>query len=162
MEDAMQCSGPRRSLKETRGSMGSVTLFGVVVPRALVVLLLAVLVLSWGAAPTSATSSGDHETVVGGWTRGAVVSAGLYHTCAIKSNGTAACWGLNTDGQASPTATLGALIALSAGGSHTCAIKSDGTAVCWGLNNYGQASPPAGLGTVTRISAGHVQTCAVK
>src|SRR5438094_598397 len=161
MEDAMHCRGPRRS-PEARGSMASVTLLGVVVPRVLVMLLLAVLVLSWGAAPTSATTSGDQETVVSGWTRGAVVSAGLYHTCAIKSNGTATCWGLNTDGQASPTATLGTLIALSSGGSHSCAIKSDGTAVCWGLNNYGQATPPAGLGPIISISAGHVQTCAIK
>ena len=140
------------------GSMTRVTLLGVVVPRVLVMLCLAVLVLSWGAAPTSARASGDRGTVVGGWTRGDVVSAGLYHTCAIKSDGTAACWGYNVSGQA--TAPAGTFSTISAGGSHTCAIKSDGTATCWGLNNVGQTTTPTG--TFTSISAGGFHTCAKK
>jgi hypothetical protein len=93
-----------------------VTLLGVVVPRVLVMLCLAVLVLSWGATPTSATGSGDRETVVGGWTHAEDLTTGLYHTCAIKSDGTGACWGYNVSGQA--TAPAGTFSAISAGGSH--------------------------------------------
>lgn len=94
----MQFSG------KARGSRARVSLLGVVIPRALVMLCLAVLVLSWGAASTSARPSGDREMVVGGWTRGEVVSAGLSHTCAIRSDGTAACWGDNFFGQSTPPA----------------------------------------------------------
>src|SRR3977135_1034603 len=128
----MQRTGQRRG--NSRASTARITLFGVVLPRALVMLSLAVLVLSWGATPTSATPSGDRETVVGGWTHGEVISSGLYHSCALKSDGTATCWGLNGSGQA--TAPGGTFLAISAGGSHTCAIHSDGTAACWGDNTY--------------------------
>src|SRR5437588_5286723 len=140
------------------GSMTRVTLLGVVVPRVLVMLCLAALVLSWGATPTSATGSGNRETVVGGWTRGVVVSTGLYHTCAIRSDGTVACWGYHVSGQA--TAPTGTFSAISAGGSHTCGIRSDGTAACWGSNTYGQATAPTG--TFSAISAGGSHTCAIR
>src|SRR5437899_2039630 len=156
MEDAMQQRG------RTSGSMARVTLLGAWLARLLVMLWLAVLVVSWGAPPTPAAPSGDRETVVNGWTRGEVISAGLYHTCALKSDGTTTCWGDNTYGQSTPTSPPGALTAISSGGSHACAIKSDNTGVCWGSNTYGQSTLPAGLGTITSISAGHVQTCATK
>ena len=80
------------------------------------------------------------------------------HTCAIKTDGTLACWGDNDDGQASPP--TGTFIAVSAGDYHTCAIKTDGTLACWGWNEYGQATPPTG--TFTAVSAGYYHTCAIR
>ncbi|MCJ7696065.1 MAG: RCC1 domain-containing protein, partial [Anaerolineaceae bacterium] len=59
-----------------------------------------------------------------------------YHTCAIKSDGTLACWGNNNYGQTSSPA--GTFTQVSAGGWYTCAIKNDGTLACWGNNSYGQ------------------------
>src|SRR5881396_936036 len=61
------------------------------------------------------------------------VSAGGYHSCALRTDGTVACWGLNRYGQA--TAPAGVFTQLSAGGSHTCGLKSDGTVACWGDNS---------------------------
>src|SRR2546426_223330 len=152
MEDAMQQRG------RTSGSMARVTLLGAWLARLLVMLWLAVLVVSWGAPPTPAAPSGDRETVVNGWTQGEVISSGLYHTCAIKSDGTTTCWGLNGSGQTS--APTGTFTAISSGGSHTCALRSDGTAACWGDNTYGQATPPTG--TFTAITTGGSHTCAIK
>src|ERR1700704_1738571 len=143
---------------KNRGWTARVRSLDMVLPRVLVMLSLAVLVLSWGATTTSASPSGDRETVAGGWTRGEVISSGLYHTCALKSDGTATCWGLNGSGQS--TAPGGTFVAISSGGSHTCAIKSDGTIGCWGDNTYGQSTPPTG--TFTAITTGGSHTCGIR
>src|SRR6266699_623462 len=71
----------------------------------------------------------------------AQVSAGSDYTCAlrtdgsvacwgVKTDGTVACWGYNSDGQATPPA--GAFTQVSAGGSHTCGLETDGAVACWG------------------------------
>ncbi|MGA0251064.1 MAG: RCC1 domain-containing protein, partial [bacterium] len=81
------------------------------------------------------------------------ISAGFYHTCAVLDNGSAMCWGDNSNGQlgdgytiqrTSPVAIngLGSVNSISAGGningSHTCALLDNGSARCWGYNNDGQ------------------------
>ena len=85
------------------------------------------------------------------------LAAGAYHTCALLSGGTVACWGSNTDGQLGlgdtnargdqsgemgaslPTVALGsAATALVAGAYHTCALLATGAVKCWGGNRYGQ------------------------
>jgi hypothetical protein len=86
------------------------------------------------------------------------VSAGGYHTCGLRTDGTIACWGENYSGEATPPA--GAFTQVSAGGNHTCGLKTDGTIACWGDNFYGQATPPAG--TFTQVSAGGGFTCALE
>ena len=72
------------------------------------------------------------------------------HSCALRTDGTLACWGLNVDGQATPPA--GTYTAVSAGAVHSCALRTDGTLACWGLNaSVGVAPsvpgpvPPTGL-----------------
>jgi alpha-tubulin suppressor-like RCC1 family protein len=68
------------------------------------------------------------------------VSAGGYHTCALRTDGTLACWGYNAYGQATPPA--GTFSQVSAGYYHTCGVRTDGTLACWGNNGSWQASPP--------------------
>ena len=91
------------------------------------------------------------------------VSAGGYHTCAIRGDRAIACWGLNDDGQSD--APAGSFIAVSAGGHHTCAISGGPAAArvatieCWGLNDDGQSDAPAG--SFAAVSAGGHHTCAI-
>ena len=61
------------------------------------------------------------------------VSAGGAHSCAIRADGTLACWGSNADGQLTGVPT-GQFVAVAAGGAHSCAIRADGTLACWGSN----------------------------
>src|SRR6266705_1771475 len=56
------------------------------------------------------------------------VSAGCYHSCALRTDGTVACWGLNLYGQATPPA--GTFSQVSAGDAHTCANVPAG-GVAW-------------------------------
>jgi len=77
------------------------------------------------------------------------ISAGGRHTCALRTDGTAWCWGSNEFGRlgdgtvqdrGTPT-QVGAdtdWSTISANASHTCATKTDGTAWCWGLNQQAQ------------------------
>lgn len=78
------------------------------------------------------------------------ISAGtIAHTCAIKANGEAWCWGVNEQGQlgtgnhtaaTSPVQVGGGIkfISIVSGGGHTCGISTDSSAYCWGLNSRGQ------------------------
>jgi alpha-tubulin suppressor-like RCC1 family protein len=90
------------------------------------------------------------------------VSAGWYHTCAIKADDTLACWGDNSLGQLTIPAGVGTVKQLSAGGRHSCVVKADDSVACWTYNFVGQSTVPAGLGTVKQIAAGLYHTCAIK
>jgi len=88
----------------------------------------------------------------------AAVSAGSYHTCILRSNGTIGCWGDRTDGQATPP--TGSFTQINSGDMHTCALNDTGSVACWGDNGLGQASPPAG--SFLQVSAGTNHTCGLR
>jgi len=87
------------------------------------------------------------------------VSGGGAHTCGLTSDGSAWCWGSNSNGQLgdgsltarhAPVAvsTTERFTRIAAGQSHTCAVTGNGAAWCWGENNRGQL----GDGTTQRRS----------
>ncbi len=117
----------------------------------------------------------------------AAISAGGLHNCALMTDATVRCWGLNFDGQSgdgtsdnirvTPVAVSGlsGVTALSSNGSfrgHTCAITAAGVA-CWGDNANGQLGDGTtadralpvdvvGLGVpVSAISSGDAHVCAI-
>ncbi|NCU42105.1 MAG: RCC1 repeat-containing protein, partial [Candidatus Moranbacteria bacterium] len=126
----------------------------------------------------------------------AQISAGNQHTCSLKTDGTAYCWGYNQSGQLGDNTTtsrytpiqvkgvdgvgfLENVSWISLGESHTCAMKTDGTAYCWGSNSSGQlgdntttskSTPVQVLGVggsgnlsgVSLISSGYRHACATK
>ena len=94
---------------------------------------------------------------------------GTRHACAIKSDGTLACWGAGDNGRlgdgsgnsrSTPVyvSALGTGVAqVAAGGTHTCAVKTDGSLWCWGYNAYGQLGDGTTTGRVvpTLVAGGH-------
>ena len=112
--------------------------------------------------------------------------ASYHHTCAVKTDGSAWCWGANLRGQLGdgtttqrllPTPVIGldsGVASIASGGQHTCCRKVDGSAWCWGRNFSGELGdgtndnrllpvPVSALGTeVSSVSAGTFHTCAVK
>jgi alpha-tubulin suppressor-like RCC1 family protein len=86
------------------------------------------------------------------------ISAGQFHTCAIRTDGVVICWGANDDRMSTPPS--GTFTRVSAGGSNSCAIRLDERISCWGGNKSGQSSPPPGL--YREISAGYDHACAIR
>lgn len=114
----------------------------------------------------------------------AAVGAKAEHTCTIRSDGTAWCWGRNDKGQlgdgtttdhTSPVAIKDSgfprFTAVTGGKQHACALGKDGTVWCWGLNDLGQlgVGVPAsgtpvkvvGVMNATAIATGDAHTCAL-
>ncbi|MDP1884717.1 MAG: hypothetical protein Q8L10_05145 [Candidatus Moranbacteria bacterium] len=146
---------------------------------------------------TQVSGAGD-EAMVGLLNTNEViqVSTGYYHACALKTDGTVFCWGVNNYGQLGDFSTTQRLTPvqvhgvnnvgvltdvshISAGGYHTCALKTDNSVYCWGYNSTGQIGDytvtqrltpvqvhgvdnVGVLTDVNRISAGGVHTCAIK
>ena len=87
------------------------------------------------------------------------VSAGGYHSCAVRAvSGQLVCWGDNELGQ-SEEAPPGRFSAVSAGYLHSCALRLDGRVECWGANSHGESNAPATL--YVAVDAGADQSCAI-
>ncbi|MCB9600089.1 MAG: chromosome condensation regulator RCC1 [Sandaracinus sp.] len=80
------------------------------------------------------------------------------HTCAIRTDDSLWCWGLNTNGQVgdrtldnrnTPVRIAEEIAAVAVGWTHTCASTIDGRPVCWGANGSGRL----GDGTSERRSS---------
>jgi hypothetical protein len=72
------------------------------------------------------------------------VAAGLWHTIALRSDGTIEGWGDNQYGQCDVPALPPGLsyVEVEAGIWHTVARRSDGSVIAWGANFYGQCNVP--------------------
>lgn len=117
------------------------------------------------------------------------VTAGTKHSCAIKTDNTAWCWGdkgsgrlgdgTNTDrlepAAVSASSGLTSVEVISAGDHHSCAIAVGGATWCWGSKGNGRlgdgtntdrptpfaVSTTSGLVVSVDIAAGLAHTCAV-
>ena len=110
----------------------------------------------------------------------AQISAGDFHTMAIKNDGSLWVWGDNVYGQLgdgtteyrhTPTKIMDDVAQVSAGAFHTLAIKNNGSLWAWGYNYYGQlgdgttedkSTPKKIMDDVAQISAGGGHTMAIK
>jgi alpha-tubulin suppressor-like RCC1 family protein len=94
------------------------------------------------------------------------VAAGAYHTVALRSDGTVACFGgsNNTTSATTPPVGLGSVIQVAASRGSSAvsgALRSDGTVVVWGSNFNGQLNVPAGLSGVVQLAIGASYVSAV-
>ena len=99
--------------------------------------------------PTPVQVSGltDVATLSGGWN---------IHSCATRTDGSAWCWGYNSNGQlgngnttnhltAVQVSGLADTVSIAAGQDSSCSLQTDGSVWCWGYNSNGRL----GDGTTT-------------
>ena len=111
------------------------------------------------------------------------ISAGENHTCMLKSNGKAYCWGDNSVGQLgngstrssmTPVAVSGNLRfeSISVGWDHACGVTTDNEAYCWGRGRYGRLGNGSSENSMTpvavsgglsfeHVDAGMAHTCGI-
>lgn len=107
-------------------------------------------------------SRGQHN-VPEGLTDVVAIAAGMYHSLALKSDGTVIAWDSKIMSQQTAVPKdLTHVVAIAAGESHSLALKSDGTVVAWGSNTAGQSSVPSDLSSVVAIAAGGFHSLALK
>ena len=152
-------------------------------------------VTCWGDDTRGELGNGeksDTEIVspkVVGLTDAVDVTAGHWHTCALRRAGNISCWGSDHDGQlgdghvgdkfdsAVPVDVTGIsdAVAVSAGGEHTCAVHATGEISCWGDNWLGELGTGeagnefdsgvplkvTGIDDAIAVSSGDWHTCAI-
>lgn len=139
----------------------------------------------YGQLGDGTTENRNTPVQVNGLADIARISAGGYrHSCALKDDGTAWCWGGNQYGQLGDRTTIDRntpvrvdgltdAVRISSKSYHTCVLKSDGKVWCWGRNYFGQLGDGTtidrntpvrvdGLTGVILVSAGYNHTCALK
>ena len=118
------------------------------------------------------------------------VTAGHWHTCALRQTGGISCWGADHDGQLGDgrigrtidsfvpvdVIDISDAVEVSAGGEHTCAVHATGEVSCWGDNWKGELGngtagnefdtgvpvKVSGISDAVTVSSGDWHTCAVR
>ncbi len=114
-----------------------------------------------------------------GLTTASHLGVGWNHSCAVKTDGSAWCWGYNNFGQLGINVTTtynypvavnglgaGTTVSIDGGDNATCAVKTDGSAWCWGANSDGQVGDgtttmrtvPAAVSAPLNSGAGQIAT----
>ncbi|TCS39780.1 RCC1 domain-containing protein [Reinekea marinisedimentorum] len=109
----------------------------------------------WGADWDGTLGDGVDETestvpvVVSGLTTATSISLAYRHACSVLEDGSAVCWGSNTDGELGNSSIAESFVPISvpeltdiesivAGNNVTCARLNSGQINCWGDNSSGQ------------------------
>ena len=102
--------------------------------------------------------------------RAGSLSAGTYHACAIKTDGTMACWGKTSSARLVIPKDGGEAITdwlmVEAGHAHACGIRgtslSDGGSVtCWGRTSSNRSAGPTGAGPFIDVTLATYNGCAL-
>jgi len=82
------------------------------------------------------------------------VTAGVYHSLALKSHGTVVGCGYDWYGVTNVPADASNIVAIAAGYGHNQLLRSDGTVLAWGANFAHETNVPPSLTNAISIAAG--------
>lgn len=125
-------------------------------------------VACWGLDANGQLGNGDPLAnlstpgVVTGLNDAVALASGDSHVCALRSNGTVACWGDNSSGEVgggttnrpAPIAVAGiaGAVSVAVGRDYSCTLLQDGTVRCWGGNARGQLGNNSVLASQNPVS----------
>ena len=122
------------------------------------------IVLNLSVSPLAAwgdDSSGQTD-VPPGLVNVVAVAGGLYHSLALRGEGTIAAWGVNVFGQNGVPMGLSDVVAIGDGFYHSVALRANGQVVAWGSDSLGQTSVPTDLTNAVAIAVGSQHNLALK
>ncbi|MBK8477898.1 MAG: hypothetical protein IPL39_16810 [Opitutaceae bacterium] len=90
------------------------------------------------------------------------VSAGLYHSLALRRNGTVVGWNTPGTPAARVPIEIDDVVAVAAGGEYSMALRSDGTVRGWGFGEHGESVVPQGLSNVVAVAAGYAHVLVLR
>jgi alpha-tubulin suppressor-like RCC1 family protein len=90
------------------------------------------------------------------------VSAGNWHSVALRSDGSLVSWGRNSYGSVIHTPTTNDFTQVAAGYGHSVALKSDGSLASWGLGFNGQVSNTPTTNDFIQVAAGYYHSVALR
>jgi alpha-tubulin suppressor-like RCC1 family protein len=114
------------------------------------------LVAAWG------NNSEGQTNVPAGVDNVVAITAEIYASLALKSDGMVAAWGDNSYGETNVPVGLSNVMAIAGGGYFGLALQSNGMVVGWGDDSYGQTDVPVGLSNVAAIAAGTYHALALQ
>ncbi len=137
-----------------------------------------------GTLTGSTVANPTPTSITGSYTQ---VAAGIYHSLALRADGTLWTWGNNDRGQlgttvgfqsapvTSPTQATGTYVQIAVGGFHSLGLTASGALYAWGSNDNSQLSNAASTtpgtsvntpilvtGTYSRVAAGNAHSLALR
>ncbi|TAK90131.1 MAG: hypothetical protein EPO07_20540 [Verrucomicrobia bacterium] len=103
----------------------------------------------------------DETTVPLGTSNITAISAGSFHSLALKSGGTVLAWGDHIFGETSVPGSVSNVAGIAAGGFYSTATHSNGTVTAWGDASYGLMDTPPGLSNVVSVAGGNLHALAL-
>lgn len=115
----------------------------------------------------------------------AAITAGANNMCALRFDGSVACWGVNSNDQLgnglssasvlspAPLPNVADVVAISAGAYSACVTERGGVVKCWGRNLWGEggdsgnyniptATPVTSLGSLAYLAEGERHACGLR
>jgi hypothetical protein len=91
------------------------------------------------------------------------ISGSRYHACALRSDATVACWGVDQEGSVTRPHFETGVRSVAVDGPGTCVVRNSGTLACFGVDEYGQlsAANEDGGTDFVAVSMGPGNTCAL-
>lgn len=93
-----------------------------------------------------------------GLTNVVAISAGEWHSLALKADGTVVAWGADHG----VPSDLTNVVMIAAAGFHNLVMTADGTVRAWGQNDHGQCEVPPDLTNVVALTGGWTHSLALK
>ena len=112
-------------------------------------------VIGWG------DDSGGQADIPTNLDQVVAISAGDFHSVALRHDGLIAAWGFNGDGQTNVPVSSQRFVAVASGAAHNLAITEDGSVIAWGRNDSGQTAVPAAAASTLAVAAGDSHSVAV-
>jgi alpha-tubulin suppressor-like RCC1 family protein len=115
---------------------------------------------SSGELGIGATNGSSRPVPVPGLSNVTNVAVGPLYTCALRADGSVACWGLGYGDNPVAIGGVAGAVQIAAANNQACGLLASGRVVCWSPTDA--VAELDGLDSATQIAAGFTHLCAIR